>query len=131
MKKNLNNQNSNPRRRREAQRPAAEHEPGLLENFQRNLRRSKIRFSSLVREKRADQFPESERFFTELLLFLWGLLPLLRCRLRELGQGHRKKKIHSSHRLRAYLESLKIRPVTYVVGACTLAAVALFFSSYT
>lgn len=104
---------------------------GFFQNIRKNMRRSRLRFSCLVREKRAAQFPESERLLTQLLLFGWGMLPLLGCWFRELGQGRRKKQIHHGHKFREWFETLRIHPAVYVGGACALAAAALFFSSYT
>ncbi len=96
-----------------------------------NIKRARLRWHHLVREKRETHFPESERLPVQLLLLAWGQLPVLGCKLRELLMGRRKRNIHSANRVAHWFETHKIRPVTYVAGACALAAVALFFSAYT
>lgn len=101
------------------------------QNFRRNMKRTKLRWHNLAREKRASQFPESERLPTQLLLFTWGQLPMVGCRMREVLMGHRKRNIHSTNRIHAWFEAHSIHPVAYVGGACAVAAVAVFFSSYT
>ena len=104
---------------------------GVLQTMRRNMRRTRLRWHHLVREKRAAHFPESERLPVQLLLFGWGLLPVLGCRLHELLMGHRKRTIHSTHRFETWMEQHSIRPAFYIAGACALGAIALFFSMYT
>ena len=102
-----------------------------VEGARHNLKRVRIRWHHLVREKRETRFPESERLPVQLLLLGWGQLPVLGCQLRELLLGHRKRNIHSANRVANWFDTHKIHPVTYVAGACGLAAVAVFCSVYT
>ena len=102
-----------------------------VEGARHNLKRARIRWRHLLREKRETRFPESERLPVKLLLLAWGQLPVLGCQLRELLLGHRKRNIHSANRVANWFDTHKIHPVTYVAGACGLAAVAVFCSVYT
>lgn len=102
-----------------------------VEGARHNVKRARIRWRHLLREKRETRFPESERLPVKLLLLTWGQLPVVGCQLRERLMGHRKRNIHSTNRVANWFENHKIHPVTYVVGACGLAAVAVFCSVYT
>ncbi len=104
---------------------------GVFRKLQRNIRRMRLHWNSLAREKQADHFPESDRLPVQLLLLVWGQLPMAGSRLREKLLGHRKRNIHSTHRIHTWFENHRIHPVAYVGGACALVSVAIFFSVYT
>ena len=99
---------------------AAEHE----------MTRAKRRWRHIVKEKRARHFPESERFLIQMLLFAWGMLPMLGSKLQEHTLG-RQKKVYKSSRLKLWMERHKVHPVLFLGGGCALAAAALFCSIYT
>ena len=54
--------------------------------------RIRRRWRHIVREKRARNFPESERKPIQFLLFAWSMLPMLGSRLREAAVGRRKQR---------------------------------------
>lgn len=93
--------------------------------FRRRIRR-------VMREARAQHFPESDRLLVQWVLLCWGLLPLLGSLLRERLKGRRKQSIHRTHLLQVWDETLgKVHPVIYMVLACALASVVLYCSFYT
>ncbi len=100
---------------------AAEHE----------MTRAKRRWRHIVREKRAHNFPESERLPIQLLLFGWCMLPMLGSVLREHTWGRRRRAAHQKSAVRLWLDAHKLHPAAFLGGACALAAVAMFCSVYT
>ena len=99
---------------------AAEHE----------MTRAKRRWRHIVKEKRAHHFPESERLVIQLLLFAWGMLPMLGSKLQEYTLG-RQKKVYKNSRFKLWMERHRIHPALFLTGSCAVAAVALFMSIYT
>ena len=95
------------------------------------LRWCRRRWQHIVHEKRAHHFPESERTAILLLLFAWGMVPMLGGRIRERTWGRRKRSIGRFGRMRAWLERRKAHPAAFLAGAGALAVVAVFFSLYT
>lgn len=97
--------------------------------IKRMTRRTRRRWRHIVREKRAHNFPESERLPIQLLLFAWCMLPMLGSRLQELVLGRRQQAAggaeHTKKRRR------KMHPLVFWGGACAIAAVILFCSTYT
>ena len=100
-------------------------------NMRRNWTRLRLRWRNLVREKRAAQFPESERLLTQLLLLGWGLLPMAACHVREWFHNRRLALTHTTRNLRAWFSRHRVRPAAYLSGACALAVLAVVFSFYT
>ncbi len=98
---------------------AAEHE----------MTRVKRRWRHILREKRAHHFPESERLPIQLLLLIWGMLPMLGSKVQEHTLG-RQKKVYKSSNMQLWLARHKIHPALFLGGGCALAA-ALFVSIYT
>ena len=94
-------------------------------------RRARRRWRHIVREKRAKNFPESERLPIQFLLFAWSMLPMLGSRLRELTWGFRKRGINQLACLRARLSRYKVHPVAFLGAGGAVAVIALFFSFYT
>ena len=89
------------------------------------------RWRRIVRENKAHRFPESERLPIQLMLFFWGLLPmwgsLLQERVLQKHSASRQKSAQSAQKKRRW----RIHPVVFLAGGCCLAAVLLFFSTYT
>lgn len=106
-------------------------EPTQTQRLLAKLRRIPRRWRHIVREKQARHFPESERLPIELLLFAWGMFPMLGSRLREVTWGRRKRAIHQFAKVRTWLEGQKAHPAAFLSISVSLAAVALFFSMYT
>ena len=89
------------------------------------------RWRRIVRENKAHRFPESERLPIQMLLFLWGLLPmwgsLLQERVLQKHSASRQKSAQSAQKKRRW----RIHPLVFLGGGCVLAGVLLFFSTYT
>lgn len=100
---------------------AAEHE----------MTRIRCRWRRIVREKRAHNFPESERVPIQLLLFVWSMIPMLGARIREVVSGRRRRSASRISALRAWMEGRRLHPAAFLCSACVMAAVALFCSAYT
>ena len=58
----------------------------------------------VIREAKANRFPESNRGALQALLMLWGLLPAAASRLRERLLGKRKERIHRSGKFGTWFE---------------------------
>ena len=93
--------------------------------------RIRRRWHHIVREKRARNFPESERAPIQLLLFAWSMLPMVGSRLREATWGRRKQAIHHVSHFRAWSEHHRVHPAAFLGVACGLAAIVMFCSFYT
>lgn len=89
------------------------------------------RWRRIVRENKAHRFPESERLPIQLMLFVWGLLPmwasLLQERVLQKNSASRQKSARSAQKKRRW----RIHPLVFLGGGCVLAAAALFVSTYT
>ncbi|MCI8818356.1 MAG: peptidoglycan DD-metalloendopeptidase family protein [Oscillibacter sp.] len=89
------------------------------------------RWRRIVRENKAHRFPESERLPVQMMLFFWGMLPmwgnLFQERVLQKNSASRQKSAQSAQRKRRW----RIHPVAFLAGGCVLAAVLLFFSTYT
>lgn len=99
-----------------------------------NLRRAKRRWRHILREKQASHFPESNRLPIQLLLLLWGIVPMWASLLRERLWGRRKKAINRSAARQERPERSAHRvlyPLLFLGGTACVALVALFFSTYT
>lgn len=114
---------SRPPERREARSPRETIAQKRL-HFRRRWRR-------IVRENKAHRFPESERLPIQLMLFFWGLLPmwgsLLQERVMLKHSASRQKSAQSAQRKHRW----RVHPAVFLAGGCVLAAVLLFFSTYT
>lgn len=93
----------------------------------RRIRRVGPRARTVVRETRARNFPESNRFLIQLFLLAGGMFPMLRSLLREKFQMLRRFRNRTGARER----SRRVNPLYFFGGAAVLAAVALFFSMFT
>ena len=96
----------------------------------RKTQRVRRRWSHIVKEKRARNFPESERAVIQLLLFGWSMLPMVVSRVAELLLGRRRKSIRQS-RTHGHKEFSRLQGVALLFFGCVVAGVALFFSVYT
>ena len=85
----------------------------------------------LVREKKAKRFPESERLPVQLLLLVWGLIPMLGGLLGERLRLRRKQRGERVWALRDRLSRLRIHPLAFLGGGCALAAIVVLCSLYT
>lgn len=89
------------------------------------------RWRRIIRENKAHRFPESERLPIQLMLFLWGLLPmwgsLLQERVLMKHSASRQKSAKSAQKKRRW----RVHPIVFLGGGCVLAAALLFFSTYT
>ena len=126
---------------REARRrPAARKAPPAREKRESRSPRETIaqkrlhfrrRWRRIVRENKAHRFPESERLPIQLMLFFWGLLPmwgsLLQERVLQKNSASRQKSAQSAQKKRRW----RIHPAVFLAGGCVMAAVLLFFSTYT
>ncbi len=121
-------------------RPAARKAPPAREKRESRSPRETIaqkrlhfrrRWRRIVRENKAHRFPESERLPIQLMLFFWGLLPmwgsLLQERVLQKNSVSRQKSAQSAQKKRRW----RIHPAVFLAGGCVMAAVLLFFSTYT
>ena len=118
--------------RRPPSRVAEQHEGGgLYQAIDRKMRRIRRRWRQIRREERASRFPESNRLLIQMVLFFWGMVPLWASLLEEHTWGRRKRAISKGGREEEDGGRKFIHPVLFLAGACCIAAVALFFSTYT
>ena len=103
----------------------------LWQTLRQKSLRARRRWRHIVREKRARNFPESERAPIQLLLFAWSMLPMVGSRLREATWGRRKRAIHHVSHMRSWSEHHRIHPAAFLGVASGLAAIVLFCSFYT
>ncbi|MDO4811569.1 MAG: M23 family metallopeptidase [Eubacteriales bacterium] len=84
----------------------------------------------LARRERENEFPESERGFFQLLLFVWGSLPRAAA---EVGAHlrHRRRRVHARERRKGRWENVKLHPVAFLSAALVIAALAVTLSLYT
>lgn len=94
-------------------------------------RRCRRRWRHIVHEKKAHRFPESERTAVQMLLFAWGMVPMLGAEIRERTWGRRKRSIGFFGRARAWFERKKTHPAAFLAVAGAVAVLAVFCSLYT
>ncbi|EOS65546.1 peptidoglycan DD-metalloendopeptidase family protein [Oscillibacter sp. 1-3] len=123
--------NSQPPRRRSAEpRPTVTWYQAVLWN----LKRVKRRWRHLLREKQASRFPESNRFPIQILLLIWGIIPMWGSLLEERLWGRRQRAIsRGSPRQERPERSARrvLYPLLFLGGTACIALIALFFSTYT
>lgn len=103
----------------------------LLKTVRKETRRARRRWRHIVREKKAKNFPESERVPIQLLLFGWSMLPMLGAHLREATWGRRKRLMNRFGQARTWAEHHKVHPAAFLGVGCGVAAIALVCSFYT
>ena len=86
-----------------------------------------------MRESRARNFPESNRFLVQVFLVIGGMFPMWRSLLHERVMAHRRQRSHAAgeHEDRWRRQARRVNPFYFIGGAAVVAAIALFFSFYT
>ena len=105
-------------RRKEASGTVRDTAARFCQTVRKKALRVRRRWHHIVREKRARNFPESERAPIQLLLFAWSMLPMVGSRLREATWGRRKQAIHHVSDFRAWSEHHRIHPAAFLGGHC-------------
>ena len=97
------------------------------------IRRIGPRARTVMRESRARNFPESNRFLVQVFLVIGGMFPMWRSLLHERVMAHRRQRSHaaSEHEDRWRRQARRVNPFYFIGGAAVVAAIALFFSFYT
>ncbi|MCX4370685.1 MAG: peptidoglycan DD-metalloendopeptidase family protein [Dysosmobacter sp.] len=120
-----------PRQSRQRERQETPENPAAVRQTlaQRKLH-FRRRWRRIIRENKAHRFPESERLPVQLMLFFWGLLPmwgsLIQEALLQKNRASRQKSARSAQK-----KHWRVHPAVFLAGGCVLAAVLLFFSTYT
>ncbi|MCI2058085.1 MAG: peptidoglycan DD-metalloendopeptidase family protein [Oscillibacter sp.] len=97
----------------------------------RELRRARAHLHRLRHEQKNQRFPESDRLPAQLLLFAWGMLPMLGGRVREKTWGRRRQAISRFGHIRAWFERKRGHPAGFLAAAGAIAVIALLSSFYT
>ena len=97
------------------------------------IRRIGPRARTVMRESRARNFPESNRFLVQVFLVIGGMFPMWRSLLHERIMAHRRQRSHAAgeHEDRWRRHARRVNPFYFIGGAAVVAAIALFFSFYT
>ena len=97
------------------------------------IRRIGPRARTVMRESRARNFPESNRFLVQVFLVIGGMFPMWRSLLHERVMAHRRQRSHATgeHEDRWRRQARRVNPFYFIGGAAVVAAIALFFSFYT
>ena len=147
----MTDQNQSAKRRRErtprpsSRRPAKKPERGMPEWLRTFLSHIAIFFSTLgarirrigprartvMRESRARNFPESNRFLVQVFLVIGGMIPMWHSLLHERLQALRRQRNHAAGAHEHHWHARRVNPLYFIGGAAVVAALALFFSLYT
>ena len=97
------------------------------------IRRIGPRARTVVRESRARNFPESNRFLVQVFLVIGGMFPMWRSLLHERLMARRRQNAHTAgvHEDRWRRHARRVNPFHFIGGAAVVAVIALFFSFYT
>lgn len=97
------------------------------------IRRIGPRARTVMRESRARNFPESNRFLVQVFLVIGGMFPMWRSLLHERVMARRRQRSHAAgeHEDRWRRQARRVNPFYFIGGAAVVAAIALFFSFYT
>lgn len=97
------------------------------------IRRIGPRARTVMRESRARNFPESNRFLVQVFLVIGGMFPMWHSLLHERVMAHRRQRSHAAgeHEDRWRRQARRVNPFYFIGGAAVVAAIALFFSFYT
>ena len=145
MSKNTKKTSRTPRPARQesgdTRRPDSGRKAGLVEDetplqrayytVLRFLRHARRRWKGIVRAKREHHFPESDRALIKLILFGWGLLPVLGSRISEGYHKATRRAVRSAEKELAWVERHPRQPLIFLGVGCCVAAIALFFTVYT
>ena len=102
-------------------------EPSVLQHM-RSLRRD-IRHQTKGGHHR--QFPESESYIVQFVLFIGGVMPYLAGHLREKLHFRRKRRIYFRSSARAIFERIRLHPAVFLSGALAVAAICALLSVFT
>ena len=99
----------------------------------RRIRRIPSRARTIRREWRGNNFPESNRVLIQLLLLLFGLLPMWTSLLRERLHSRRlaRNRAGDAREARLHLRMGKFKPVHFACAAVVIVACGIFLSLYT
>ena len=97
----------------------------------RRIRRIGPRARTVIRESRARNFPESNRFLVQLFLLIGGMFPMWRSLLHEELQALRRFHIRTSGKREHRWHARRVNPLYFIGGTAVLGAIALFFSFFT
>ena len=95
------------------------------------IRRIDQRARTVMRESRARNFPESNRFLVQVFLVIGGMIPMWRSLLHERLQALRRQRNHAAGAHEHHWHARRVNPLCFIGGAAAVAALALFFSLYT
>ena len=97
------------------------------------IRRIGPRARTVMRESKARNFPESNRFLVQVFLIIGGMFPMWHSLLHEKLQVRRRQRNHAAgtHADRWRRRARRVNPFYFIGGAAVVAAVAIFFSFYT
>ena len=95
------------------------------------IRRIGPRARTVMRESRARNFPESNRFLVQVFLVLGGMIPMWRSLLHERLQTLRRRRNHAAGAHEHHWHARRVNPLYFIGGTAVVAALALFFSLYT
>lgn len=95
------------------------------------IRRIGPRARTVMRESRARNFPESNRFLVQVFLVIGGMIPMWRSLLHERLQALRRQRNHAAGAHEHHWHARRVNPLCFIGGAAAVAALALFFSLYT
>lgn len=103
--------------------------------FFATLRRDIIHFrpraKAVLRETRARNFPESNRFLVQLFLLAGGMFTMWRSLLRERTQKLRHAHIRATDTGKKRYPARRVHPAYFIGGAAVIAVVAMLFSTFT
>ena len=100
---------------------------GIGEDF----RSGSVHFRETLRAKQNHGFPESSHFLLQLLLFLWGMGPLVFTRISELFHRRRRRTMNRAGRRQHLLEAINMHPLGFLGGTAAVLAIVMFCTIYT
>ena len=105
-----------------------EHMALVFSTLGARIRRIGPRARTVMRESRARNFPESNRFLVQVFLVIGGMFPMWRSLLHERVMAHRRQRSHAAsvHEDRWRRHARRVNPFYFIGGAAVVAAIALF-----
>ena len=95
------------------------------------IRRIGPRARTVMRESKARNFPESNRFLVQVFLVIGGMIPMWHALLHERLLALRRQRNHAAGEHEERWHARRVNPFYFIGGAAAVAAIALFFSFYT
>ena len=89
------------------------------------------RWKRIRSENRKHRFPESNRFLILLVLCMWGMMPLIFSKVREVGHKLRRKSVWFAGKMEDLGQKIRLKPAPFIAGAIAACGIAVFFSFYT